>query len=133
MSKKVTQQKMKKRIKGAVMQSLEAGAKSAGASGDDAKEDGKKKLAQMIATAADDQQWNAFMPTDAVSPGLQRAAVIVNQVGYQSHLVNIWKCSDQLLSRARRRGASGGGRRRGAGRAHPAGHTPPTAWRGGAR
>jgi hypothetical protein len=51
MSKK-TQKKMKKKIKDAVMQALEAEAKSAGASGDDAKEDGKKKLAQMIATAA---------------------------------------------------------------------------------
>jgi hypothetical protein len=48
------------------MQALEAVAESAGASGDDAKEDGKKKLAQKIASAADDQQWNAFMPTDAV-------------------------------------------------------------------
>ena len=48
------------------MQALEADAKSAGASGDDVKEGGKKELSQMIATAADDQQWNAFILTDAV-------------------------------------------------------------------
>jgi protein required for attachment to host cells len=63
MSKK-TQQKMKKKIKGAVMQSLEADAKSASESGDTAKEGGKKKLAQMTTSAANDQQWN-FMTTDA--------------------------------------------------------------------
>jgi hypothetical protein len=66
MSKK-EQKRMKNKIKAAVMQALEADAKSAGASsGDDAKEEGKKKLSQMTATAADDQQWGAFMPTDVV-------------------------------------------------------------------
>jgi hypothetical protein len=43
------------------MQALEAEAKSAGASGDDAKEDGKRELAQMIATRG-----CAFVLTDAV-------------------------------------------------------------------
>jgi hypothetical protein len=43
MSKK-EQKRMKNKIKTAVMQALEADAKSAGASGDDSKEDGKKKL-----------------------------------------------------------------------------------------
>jgi hypothetical protein len=42
------------------------------------------------------------------------------------------KLPNQLLPRTRRRGAAGGDRRRDAGRAHPAGHAPPT-WRGGAR
>ena len=58
--------KMKNKVKTAVMQALEADAKSAGASGDDAKEEGKKKLAQMITSAAEDQQWDAFMLTDVV-------------------------------------------------------------------
>ena len=57
---------MKNKIKTAVMQALEADAKSAGASGDDAKEEGKKKLSQMIASAAEDQQWDAYMLTDVV-------------------------------------------------------------------
>jgi hypothetical protein len=47
---------MKKKIQNAVMQALEADAKSAGASGDDARVDCKKELSQMIASAADDQQ-----------------------------------------------------------------------------
>jgi hypothetical protein len=51
MSKK-TQKKMKKKMMNAVMQALEAEAKGAGASGDNATEDGKKKLAQMMAISS---------------------------------------------------------------------------------
>jgi hypothetical protein len=82
MMSKSQQKKMKNKIKTAVMQALEAEAKSAGASGDDAKEEGKKKLSQMIASAAEDQQWDTY--AHRCGPGSQRG-------GAEARLRGAWK------------------------------------------